>query len=77
MPQKHTKTEEPLLVEEPAEQAGVLNEVVSAEPQEQKRRRKRRPRRGKKRPASGEASSSEPATAAPEGTVHDPIQEGV
>ena len=77
MPQKHTKAAEPAHVEEPAEQAGAVTEAVSAEPQEQKRRRKRRPRRGKKRPVSGEAVSSEPAAAAAEVAVHDPIQEGV
>jgi len=77
MPQKHAKAAEPAQAEEPAQQAGAPDEVVSSEPQEQKRRRKRRPRRGKKRPVTGEASSLEPAADPTEGTVHDPIQEGV
>jgi len=77
MQQKHAKPEEPAKAEEEAEQIGEPGETASAGPQEQKRRRKRRPRRGKKRPASGEASAAEPTAAGSEVTVHDPIQDGV
>jgi len=63
--------------EEPSELSAQDAGTAPATQQDQKRRRKWRPRRGKRASRKGEAVAETPAETAAEGTLADPIQEGI